>query len=97
LVEQATNVAVGFDVGGVAVTQEVEDLSQGGAGGLVAGLDVGELLLDPAELAGDALVFALEQVDRDRAGVVRVEQLLPLSDELGPLLREPEESWWMNL
>ena len=44
--------------------------------------------LERAEPVRDALLLGLEQVQGDGAGVVRVEQLLPLSGQLDALLVE---------
>ncbi|MFL6099503.1 MAG: hypothetical protein ACJ71T_06080 [Actinomycetales bacterium] len=73
----------------MAVAGEIEGLGQVGAGLFVVGVGRCEVFLDACELRGDAFLLVLEYINGDGAGVVCVEQLLPLSGEDDPLLLHP--------
>ncbi|MGW3545653.1 hypothetical protein ACWDNI_34625 [Nocardia niigatensis] len=86
LVEQATHAAGGGQIARVAVAGVVQcsaqvvlhdlDVEQAG---LQAGLDV-------CQLFSDAVLFLLHQVERDRSGVVSLEQLAALIEQPSLLL-----------
>jgi hypothetical protein len=65
----------------VAVTREREAVVDVGLGLLVlnvSGLDLG---FEEREASSDALLLFTEQVERDRSGVMRLEQLLPFAHQ----------------
>ena len=68
LVEQASGVVVGFEVGGVAVACEIKAVGQCLADLLVVGLGGIDLVLDSGELAGDAFLLGLESPVSLRVG-----------------------------
>jgi hypothetical protein len=83
LVEQAAHLRAGEPVRGVAVLGELEGVVQ-------VLLDVGEhqlgggkAALSGFNLAGDAVLFALEQVEGDGAGVVGLQEPRALVGERG--------------
>lgn len=88
LVEQTSRFLVCLKVGGVAVPGEVERVGQPSPAIFVVRFCSGELVLDAFKLAADAVLFGLEQVERDGSGVVRVEQLLSLCNQGDALVVE---------
>nr|WP_228838004.1 hypothetical protein [Nocardia amamiensis] len=81
LVEQAPDAAVGLQVARIAVAGVVQRSTQVVLNDLdveQAGLQV---CLDPGQLPGDAVLFVFHQIERDRSGVVGLEQLGPLIEQ----------------
>ena len=86
LVEEPPGTVASFEIGGVAVPGQIEGIGQHGPGLLVVRIGVGELFLDSPQLARDAALFGLEQVEGDSSGVVSVEELLTLPGQFDALL-----------
>jgi hypothetical protein len=85
----------------VAVSGQVERVSEHGSGFLETGFGGVELFLNATELGGDALLFGLEQIDRDGAGVVRGDIMKYFSRPenlraLEPELQAEVEFGWQN-
>lgn len=70
----------------MAVSGQVEGVGQHGPGLFVVRVGICALFLDPNELASDAVLLGLEQVERNSSGVVCVEELLALPGQLDTLL-----------
>jgi hypothetical protein len=88
VVEAPPRLGVGVEVGGVAVAGEPYCESQH----LVPPLEVGFCVLEFGFrcrlLLGDAVLVRLEQLERDRVGVIGAQELLALVRERGELLGE---------
>ena len=83
LVEQLLEVVGGGGVHAVAVLEEVEGLVQVAANQGGVGLVALECVLDPGQLAADAVLLFLEQLQGDGSGVVGLEQAAALVLQLG--------------
>ena len=69
-------------VGGVAVSGEGDGALEVDLGGLVVGSDGGEPAFCGGDFCCDAGLLGAEEVEGDRVGVVRVEELLSFAFEL---------------
>ncbi|MGF1653358.1 MAG: hypothetical protein ACFCUP_08595 [Actinomycetales bacterium] len=81
LVQESSDLGTGVPVGPLAVGEEIECEREVALDGLGVGLCGAQLGLHGLQLAGDAVLFGLEQVEGDGAGVVGLEQLLPLGEQ----------------
>ena len=86
LVEQAPSGIVCLEVGGVAVAGEVEGFGQELLGAIEVGGGSVQVSLDAGELAGDAVLLGLEEIEGYGAGVVSVQELLALGGQGNALL-----------
>lgn len=66
---------VGFDVGGVEVAHELQCAFEVPLDDVELEFEDAESLFDVAQLTGEAYLFALEKVERERTGVVGLEKL----------------------
>jgi hypothetical protein len=76
LVELAAEFVGGAAVGGFAVLGQGQCLGEIGLGRVGVVVHRGEARFGCGDLGGDAGLFGLEEVERDRIGVVGVEQSL---------------------
>jgi len=82
LIEQASDVFRGADIGGVAIGREVKRQPEVPLDGFPLGIGRVELGGDAGERLADAILFLAEQVDRDRSGVVGFHELAAFAREL---------------
>ncbi len=81
---------VGFDVGGVEVAHELECAFEVPLDDVELEFEDAESLFDVVQFAGEALLFAFEQVEWQRTGVVGLEELGSLVERAAlPCVRLP--------
>lgn len=82
LVELSTQRRAGCEVGAFPVDGEVDGSGEVRLDRLEADVDRCQSLFGCGQLTGDAVLFDLEEVERDRVGVVGIEELLALVGEV---------------
>ncbi|MET8776599.1 hypothetical protein ABZV58_16445 [Nocardia sp. NPDC004654] len=86
LVEQATDAGTCFQIARMTVAGVVERGAQIVLNDLDAEQASLQADLDPGQLVGDAVLFVFHEVERDRSGVVGLQQLRSFIEQALPLL-----------